>query len=122
MRHHMGLGLFCKDGLERAIAYVSHTLTSAEIQYSQLDKEALALILGIKKLHQFLYGCTFTIVTDHKPLIAILGPKTGIPTLAAYRLQRWAILLSAYTYNIQFRPTDQHGNADGLSRLPLKDL
>ena len=34
-------------------------------------------------------------------------------------MQRWALLLSAYVYNIQFKPTDLHGNADGLSCLPL---
>ena len=28
-------------------------------------------------------------------------------------------MLSAYTYLIEFRPTGDHGNADGLSRLPL---
>jgi len=48
-----------------------------------------------------------------------LGPKQGIPPLAAARLQRWACTLSAYSYTIKFRPTQQHANADGLSRLPL---
>ena len=60
-------------------------------------------------------------VTDHKPLITVLGPKNGIPPMAAARLQRWALLLSAYIYTIEFKPTQQHANADGLSRLPLGD-
>ena len=51
-----------------------------------------------------------------------MGPKQGIPTLAAARLQRWALILAAYSYDIEFRPTGQHGNADGLSRLPLKEV
>ena len=58
-------------------------------------------------------------MTNYKPLTAILGPKKGIPSLAAARLQRWAIILAAYNYSIEFKPTQQHGNADGLSRLPL---
>ena len=58
-------------------------------------------------------------LTDHKPLTTILGPKKGIPSLAAAKLQRWAILLSAYRYDIEFKPTGKHANADGLSRLPL---
>ena len=41
--------------------------------------------------------------------------------MAAARLQRWAITLSAYQYDLEFRPTEEHGNADGLSRLPLED-
>ena len=39
--------------------------------------------------------------------------------MAASRLQRWAILLSAYTYDIEYKPTKEHGNADMLSRLPV---
>ena len=58
-------------------------------------------------------------MTDHKPLTTILGHKHGVPSLAAARLQRWALILSAYSYVIEFRPTKQHANADGLSRLPL---
>ena len=59
------------------------------------------LIFGIKKFHQY---WKFTLITDHKPLTAILGPKKGIPTLAAARLQRWALLLSV-TLMIKFKPT-----------------
>ena len=39
--------------------------------------------------------------------------------MAASRLQRWAILLSAYIYEIEYKPTKEHGNADMLSRLPV---
>ena len=73
-------------------------------------------MFGIQKFHKYIYGCQFTLVTT------ILGPKTGVPALAAARLQRWALLSSAYTYNIEFCPTKSHGNADGLSRLPLTIL
>ena len=54
-------------------------------------------------------------------MLAILGPKKGIPPLAAARVQRWSILLSAYNYDIQFKSTSAHANADGLSRLPISD-
>ena len=110
------------DGSERPVAFASRTLTSSEKNYAQVEKEALSLIFAVKRFHAYLYGRSFTIITDHKPLTAILGPKKGIPPLAAARLQRWAWILSAYKYEIEFRPTGKHGNADGLSRLPLSDI
>ncbi len=108
------------DGSERPVAFASRTLSSSERNYAQLEKEALSLIFGIKKFHHYLYGRRFTLVTDHKPLLAILGPNKSIPPLAAARLQRWAILLSAYQYDLEFKPTQDHANADGLSRLLLQ--
>ena len=36
------------------------------------------------------------------------------------RLQCWAIILSVYTYEVKHKPSEQHGNADSLSRLPLE--
>jgi hypothetical protein len=112
------------DGSERPIAFASRTLSTSERNYAQLEKEALSLVFGVKKFHQYLYGRRFTLIMDHKPLTAILGPKKGIPSLAAARLQRWALLLSAYEYEIKYKSTHDHSNADGLSRLPLpsKDI
>ncbi|KAL5463984.1 hypothetical protein EMCRGX_G032937, partial [Ephydatia muelleri] len=107
------------DGQERPIAFASRTLSAAELSYSQIEKESLSLVYGVKKFHQYLYGRKFVLVTDHKPLVTLLGPTSGIPTLAAARLQRWALILSAYSYDLEFRPTQRHSNADGLSRLPV---
>ena len=50
--------------------------------------------------------------------MAIMGSKRRLPTLAAARLQRWAILLIGYQYDLAFRPTGQHSNADTLSQFP----
>ena len=108
------------NSLERPIAFASRTLTTSERNYSQLEKEALSLVFAVKKFYQYLYGREFILYTDHKPLTTILGPKRGIPPLAAARLQRWALQLSAHQYKIQFRPTKAHANADALSRLPLQ--
>ena len=60
-------------------------------------------------------------MTDHKPLTTILGGKKGIPAIAAARMQRWGFLLSTYHYNIEFKSTKSHTNADGLSRLPVPE-
>ena len=110
-----------EDGQERPIAYASRTLSSSEKNYAQIEQEALSIIFGVKKFHQFLYGRKCTLVTDHQPLLTILGPKTAIPPLAAARMQRWAIVLSAYDYQIEYRSSAKHSNCDALSRLPHED-
>ena len=106
------------DGSERPIANVSKTLTKSQRNYSQIHKEALAIIFGLNKFYQFLYGRRFTLVTDHKPLTSLFGPKKGTPLLAANRLARWALWLNQFDYDIQYRKSSDHGNADVLSRLP----
>ena len=76
-----------KDGQERPIAFASRTLLPSERNYTQVEKEALSLIFGVSMFHIYLYGRHFTLITDHKPLTTILGPKKGIPPMAAARLQ-----------------------------------
>lgn len=106
-------------GTERPIAFASRSLTKAEKAYSQIDKEALALYWVVVKFHTYLYGRRFTLVTDHKPLVSILNPSAGIPAMTAAKLHRYALYLAGHTYNIEYRNTKSHCNADGLSRLPL---
>nr|XP_061786525.1 uncharacterized protein K02A2.6-like [Nerophis lumbriciformis] len=107
------------NGVERPIAFASRTLNKAETNYAQIEREALSIVYGVRKFHQYLYGRQFTLLTDHRPLTTILGSHTGLPSLAASRMQRWALLLSAHSYDIKYRKADLHGNADALSRLPL---
>ena len=76
------------DGHERPIAFASRTLSAREKNYAQIEKEALSLVFGVRRFHQFLCGRKFTLVTDHKPLQAILDPKSAVPTLAVARMQR----------------------------------
>lgn len=107
------------DGSERPVSCASRTLNDAEKNYSQLDKEALAIFYGVTKHHQYLFGRPFILRTDHKPLMYIFGEKKGIPQTAASRLQRWAARLAGYDYKIEFVRSADNGPADSLSRLPL---
>ena len=107
------------DGSEKPVAYASRTLTKPEKAYAQIEREGLGIIFGVRRFHQFLYGHPFTLVTDHQPLCKIFGSKQGIPTIVAARLQRWAIVLSAYDYTIEYIPGTYC--ADCMSRLPMPD-
>lgn len=105
------------DGTIKAVYHISRSLTSAESNYSQVEKEGLALVFAVTRFHRMLFGRKFTLETDHKPLLAIFGSKKGIPTYTANRLQRWALTLLLYDFEIRYISTDSFGHADVLSRL-----
>ena len=107
-----------ENGEERPIAFMSRTLTPAEKNYSQLEKEGLAIIFGVKKFHKYLFGRHFTIESDHKPLSYLFNESRGISPMASSRIQRWALTLSAYHYTIRYKAGATLSNADALSRLP----
>ena len=111
-----------QSGEEKPVGYASRTLLKAERNYSHLDKEALAIIYGVKRFHQYLYGRQFEIKTDHKPLTHIFNESRATPSMASGRIQRWALTSGGYDYSIQYREGKNMANADALSRLPLKTL
>lgn len=101
----------------KVIAHASRTLSKAESNYGQIDKEGLALIFAVRKFHRMIFGRHFTLQTDHKPLLSIFGSKTGIPVYTANRLQRWCTMLLNYDFKIKYINTNDFGYADVLSRL-----
>ena len=107
------------DGSEQPIGYASRTLSESEKNYSQLEKEALACVFGVRRFHSYLFGHHFELYTDHQPLLALLNEHRPTSPQASARVRRWALLLSTYEYTLRFRNTRAHANADALSRLPL---
>ena len=117
-------GVLCHliDNVERPIYFVSRTLTTTERNYSQLEKEALAMVFALRKFHNYLWGQpNFTVITDHKPLLGIFSPTKNIPPMASGRIQRWSLLLQSYNFTLRHRSGALLGTADALSRLPLPD-
>lgn len=109
------------DGYERPIAFASRSLAKSEKNYAQIQKEALGIVWGVKKFHTYLYGRKFTLLTDHMPLTTIFNSEKSIPVTTVARLQRYAIFLSGFTYDIEYKSTKRHNNADALSRLPVQN-
>nr|XP_037273014.1 uncharacterized protein K02A2.6-like [Rhipicephalus microplus] len=107
------------SGAERPIAFTSRSLVPAERNYSHIDKEALALMFGVTKFRQYLWGREFEAITDHKPLLGLLSPDKRVPEMCSPRIMRWALMFGAYNYKLMYRPGASIANADGLSRLPL---
>ncbi|XP_022833967.1 uncharacterized protein K02A2.6-like [Spodoptera litura] len=104
------------DGCEKPIMMASRTLQPHERRYGQIDKEALAIMFGLRKFHEFLSGRPFCIVTDHKPLVSLFDPSKQIPDQISPRMLRWSLKLAGYNYQIKYRAGKLIGNADALSR------
>ena len=96
-------------------------MTSTERKYAQVEKEAAAVSFRVKRFHQFLFGRTFTLVVDNQTLSKILNPDRELPSLAAARMQQYALQLATYRYKVELRRTDEMRLADMISRLAVPD-
>ena len=106
-----------EDGVTKPIAHASRALLPAERNYTQIEKEGLAITYDVKRFHRFIHGRTFVLQTDHKLLLLIFGAKKGVPTHSANRLQRWSVILLNYNFKIQYMPSKKIAHVDGLSIL-----
>ena len=116
----VGLGVILtqrqKDQSYKPISYASRTLTQAERNYSQTEREALGVYWGIDRFRMYLQGSeNFIVVTDHKPLEIIYNSKTHN---APPRIQRWIMRLQGYIFTVKYEPGPTNA-ADLLSRSPL---
>ena len=86
------------NGCEKPIVFVSRTLTKAEKNYSQLEKEGLACIYGVERFHSYLFGHKFVLQTDHQPLTTLFDEGKVVSAQASSRIQRWVLSLASYQY------------------------
>ena len=111
----IGLGavlLQKKNEQVRVICYVSSSLSPVERRYSQTEKEALALVFAVERLKMYLLGREFDLVTDHKPLLTIYGPRSK----PCARVERWLLRIQGFKFCILHIP-GKNNIADPLSRL-----
>ena len=103
-----------QDGQKRVIAYASRGLSKSEANYPAHKLEFLALKWSItEKFHDYLFGHKFTVFTDNNPLTYVLTSARLDATG-----HRWLAALSAYDFDILYKPGANNSDADGLSRLP----
>ena len=100
------------DGSEKVVAYASRHLNESERKYPAIEREALAVVFGIKKFRHYLLDNPFTIISDHRPLqwLHTFKDTNG-------RVGRWSVDLSSMKYTVKYRPGRIHQNADCLSRI-----
>ena len=105
-----------QDDLERVIAYAGKRLSPNEKNYSTTEKEALAVIEGLKHFDPYLRGNQVTIVTDHSALVWLLAQKQP-----QGRIARWVAYLQQFNYKIEHKAGKKHLNADALSRRTYQE-
>ena len=103
------------DKLEHPIIFLSRSLTDAEKNYTATELECLAIIWAIRKLHPYLDGSNFTLITDHSALQWLFDYNGSNK-----RIVRWTMDLQPYRphMTIRYKPGRVHSNADPLSRAP----
>ena len=98
----------------KPVAFASKSLTDVETRYANIERELLAVVYGCEKFHMYLFGHSFTVHSDHKPLESIhLKHLTAAPP----RLQRMLLRLQPYDLVIRYQPGKSMEIADALSRL-----
>ena len=102
----------------KPVAYASRSMTETECRYAQIEKECLGLVFGLEKFHSYIYGLpTFTVETDHRPLVAIM--KKNLNEMSP-RIQRMMMKMQRYDIELIYTPGKHLILADALSRAPIK--
>ena len=102
------------EGVEHPICYASRSCDAAEQNYSSFDGECLAVVWATSHFRSYLFGNSFTLVTNHEPLKWIMTTQK-----LAGKLARWSLLFQEYDFTVEHGAGTANTNADCLSRYPL---
>ncbi|CAC5396000.1 unnamed protein product [Mytilus coruscus] len=101
------------------IEYASTALTTSQKNWAQIEKELYAIVFGCERFHQYVYGRTTEVETDHKPLEAIFKkPLVNPPP----RIQKLMLRLQKYDINVVYKPGKLMYISDTLSRAYLNEF
>jgi hypothetical protein len=102
------------------VALESRKQKGAEARYTVTERESLAVLFGLQRFRQHLYGEIFGVVTDHSALVWLISLRDP-----KYRLARWILEFQFFDFDVEHAP----GNGsimvipDALSRDTMdKDL
>ena len=98
----------------KPIAFASKALTDAEHRYTNIKREMLAVVFGVERFHTYIYGWSFMIESDHKPLESI-SRKNLADTPA--QLQYMILCLQGYDLTIHYCPGKEMVIPDMLSHF-----
>ena len=98
------------DGIKRPIAFMSKTLTKAELKWSTIEKEAYAIFVAFRKFEHLLRDVHFTLRTDHRNL-------TFLNVEAREKVKRWKLAIQHYDFAIEHIKGSDNIVADGFSRF-----
>ena len=94
------------------IKFASRSLTESEQNYSASKRELLAIIFGLKKFTEYIFGKQFTILCDHKPL-SYFTTQDNLGEI----YETWLNTLLKFNFTIQYVPGSLNILPDSLSRL-----
>ena len=100
------------------VAYASRSCINAEKRYASIEREAMSVLFGCSRFHEYVYGRVFTVLNDHKPLQTIF--KKHI-TCCPPRIQRFLFQLQKYNFVLEYSPGKTMVVSDTLSRAPVQD-
>lgn len=99
----------------KPVSYASRPMLDAETRYAQIEKELLAITFACERFHQFIFGVTIEVETDHKPLIPLFS-KSLVD--CPIRIQRMMLRMQRYDCRVTYVPGKSLVVADTLSRAP----
>lgn len=107
-----GLGsVLLQDG--KVVMFASRNLTPTESRYSQIEREFLGIVFGLKRFSKLLFGINFELQTDHMPIVQLFHKPIDA---LSNRLQRWLLTIQHFSFTISHIKGTNNVLADCLSR------
>lgn len=101
------------DGIDHPVSFYSKKFNRHQVNYSTIEKEALALLLALQHFEVYVGSSSLPVVvyTDHNPLVFLNRMRNS-----SHRLMRWSLLVQGFNLEIRYKKGSENVVADALSR------